>query len=795
MEKFTISPAFREELENTGWLHRPLPIHAERSMETLGLGKKVLGQRVLCGMENADGWRGEGPGTVAHTGRETPAGHTSLRMECPTTGDKWPDDNPEGDYIPYFRQFALFDVGGEDWGEYNRVHFWVYPECDGAHCVNIDLMYWNDGEEKIPDAYNREGRHEVNLENGKWNECFLEIPDLPRDKITTIGFERAVFGRERSMGDTWRYDFGEITLQKVDAPETAHGWLPAPGKISYSMSGYAADGPKTALMRAGEGAPPAFTVKDEAGATAREGIATRQQTALGSFDVLDFSGLRSAGRYTLHCGGASTGPFPVGENVWGESVWKALNFVFCERCGAPVAGMHGSCHGDIIAEHGGVKLAFCGGWHDAGDLSQQTLQTGEVAFTLLEMAAQAKEDDKQLYLRLLEEAEWGVDFLLKCRFGDGYYASSAGIVHWSDGFIGNVDDRPARVQNNSFDSLLYAAIYARAAMTLTDAPLCSRLATLAEEDFAYAESVFEEKGFTEKPIQWEHSLNTSPAQYMAATSFAASMLFRLTGKEKYAQKAAKAIEYTLSCQRTKPIGEAAICGFFYRDDSHRVIQHYNHQSRDAMFMQALRELLDTQPAHADRPKWLEAVRLYGEYVKKTAAFAQPWGMLPSGVYHVAEAKDEESFTRQHLHAGATAEAEYLAQVKNGVKLDDEHYLRLFPVWLSFRGNSAVHLATGKAAAICAEILGDTALRSIALEQLYWVVGKNPFCQSLMYGEGHNYPQQAVFLPGTMAGQLPVGIETRGDEDVPYWPQANNATYKEAWLSIAGKWFSLIAELA
>jgi hypothetical protein len=116
------------------------------------------------------------------------------------------------------------------------------------------------------------------------------------------------------------------------------------------------------------------------------------------------------------------------------------------------------------------------------------------------------------------------------------------------------------------------------------------------------------------------------------------------------------------------------------------------------------------------------------------------------------------------------------------------------VWFSFRGNSAVHLSTGKAAAICGTILQDEDLLNIAREQLYWVAGKNPFCQSLIYGEGHNYPEQAVYLPGTMMGQLPVGIQTRYEEDVPYWPQSNNATYKEAWLTVGGKWLSLAASL-
>ena len=32
-----------------------------------------------------------------------------------------------------------------------------------------------------------------------------------------------------------------------------------------------------------------------------------------------------------------------------------------------------------------------------------------------------------------------------------------------------------------------------------------------------------------------------------------------------------------------------------------------------------------------------------------------------------------------------------------------------------------------------------------------------------------------------------------NDDVPYWPQTNNACYKEVWITSAGKWLSLIAE--
>jgi len=60
----------------------------------------------------------------------------------------------------------------------------------------------------------------------------------------------------------------------------------------------------------------------------------------------------------------------------------------------------------------------------------------------------------------------------------------------------------------------------------------------------------------------------------------------------------------------------------------------------------------------------------------------------------------------------------------------------------------------------------------------------------MYGAGYNYAQQYAYLAGELTGELPVGIQTRGNEDVPYWPMANNATYKEIWTSSVSRWLLL-----
>ena len=399
--------------------------------------------------------------------------------------------------------------------------------------------------------------------------------------------------------------------------------------------------------------------------------------------------------------------------------------------------------------------------------------------------------------RLLEEAEWGIEFILKNRYGDGYRASSMGLLIWQDGILNTKDDiHSVRVQNMAFDNFLYAGYEAYAAMTIDRDPMLQEhLRKIAEEDFSFAIKKFRKDGFDSFKQMYEHSYNTSESQYMATISWSASMLYKLTGKSCYAETAAEAIRYVLDCQRTEPLKDKdKTRGFFYRNPSRKSIVHYIHQSREQVYMQAMTLLCETQQQHPDYQKWINSIQLYGNYLKSLMKYTQPYGMIPSGVYHAEEYKDSASFYALHLFPPSNAQDQYTEQVKRGVKLDKEHYLKRFPVWFSiFNGNTAIHLSTGKSAAICGNFLKDEELLSIGREQLYWTVGKNPFGQSLIYGEGHNYPQMNSFSSGEMTGEMPVGIRTLGNDDIPYWPQTNNACYKEVWVTSAGKWLSLIAE--
>ena len=560
-----------------------------------------------------------------------------------------------------------------------------------------------------------------------------------------------------------------------------------------STSGYTCDGPKTAF--AAEVPDDRFVLEDLRGKTVYRGRTRVEETTLGRFSVADFSDFRKTGDYVLRLGGHVSRPFHIGADLFGNATRKAADFIYSMRCGFPVPRTHGRCHLDLMAVHGGERISFGGGWHDAGDLSQQSLQTGDVTYALLEASERLREKDPALSALLRDEARWGLDFILRTRFGDGYRASSVGLLIWQDGKLDTFDDiHTVRVQNNAFDNYLQAGYEAYAARVLTEDPaMQAYLRRTAEADFTFAEEKYARDGYDRFIYPYEHSYNTSHSQWMATVSWTASQLYRLTGDEKYARKAAEAIRYTLECQETSPVGEG-LSGFFYRDTTRRSIVHYIHQSREQVYMQALAELCATQPSHPDAGRWKTSVRLFGEYLRNLMAYTAPYGMIPSGVYAADEYRDTDNFYALHLFPPSDAAERYTRQLSLSVQVDSTHYVKRFPVWFNiFNGNNAILLSLGKSAALCGRILDDAELMDVAREQLYWMLGKNPFGQSMVWGEGWNYPDMDNFSSGLRTGMMPVGIKTFEDTDEPYWPQVNNACYKEVWVTVAGKFLSLMAE--
>ncbi len=92
--------------------------------------------------------------------------------------------------------------------------------------------------------------------------------------------------------------------------------------------------------------------------------------------------------------------------------------------------------------------------------------------------------------------------------------------------------------------------------------------------------------------------------------------------------------------------------------------------------------------------------------------------------------------------------------------------------------------------------GDVDGEDLAQRQAQWIVGRNPFSSSIMYGEGYDWNPLYSVRSGQMVGAIPVGIETRGAADAPYWPnQICWTTTKKVWTQPVGEWIWLMHDLS
>ncbi len=758
----------------------PIPTDYANSITTRWLAKPVLESRMLDDAEDLAAWRltdtEMARGTLALTRERKVTGSSAVRLTSPTTGNK---------PIPATRYWdatgATRVVNGEDWSDWNRLSFWIYPDLPGFRVVSLLIIFHNEGSERVPDVYGKMGMNYVILRNHQWNHVVWEIANLPRDKVTGVEFSYRVQGNEPGATGTVAFDIDKLELEKV-VPDHYEGWNVAPGQIAYSHSGYQTGSPKSAIA-SGLDAREFVLLNVETGVPRLRKAVSEVSTRIGRFQVMDFSEVREQGTYIISAGGRSTRPFRIGTEVWKSSLWKAINFFYVQRCGFAVPGVHDVCHRDWVAVHGDRKIVINGGWHDAGDLSQGLGNTAESTYAMFSLAErlQATGEDPVLLERLIEEAKWGLDWILKTAFHDGYRPGFNTMDRWTNGILGDVDDMISKAGNSPGGNFSAAAAEAIAARVLSksDPILAGYSLKQAVEDW----------GFAVQGIAGQKQVSTELAGHAI---LAGLELWQATGERQYSAKSLElAAGIVSSQQRTFLPGLThPLTGFFYTGPDRSRILRNSHQGHEEGPVVALVRLCELFPDHPDWMKWYSAVTLYSDYFQKAMAqFTLPYGMLANSVFHDEEYKQQKGGGR-----GATPEA-FREQVLNGVKVGDRHYVRLFPVWFEFRGNHGTVLTQTKAISAAAHLRGNFELAALAQQQLQWVMGRNPFVQSTMWGEGHDYAPQYSAMSGDIVGSLPVGIQTRGNRDVPYWPTENCHNWKEVWVFPVARWIWLMRDLA
>lgn len=739
--------------------------------------KPVWDSRTLCDCQSLDGLESRGTGTLRLSDAKVLHGEHSILMTADTDVK---DQRPRpacGIRIP---------LGGMDLRAFNRLSLRIYPEAEGFH-----NFYFHIGISSLDDEGEPFGATDAPcLIPGEWNHVVWEIPHLPRGCMRELRIDAVLLGRPPEALSPLCVYIGEVCAQRVDL-DYCHGWQ-LEDRIAYCHSGYLANAAKIAAIQDG-GEGPFSLCGADSGETAFEGMIQPVSTALGTYGLLDFSTFSAEGIYFLKWGEKRTPPFPIAKAAYDLPILKSINFLYTLRCGCDVPGVHATCHLSRFTRHpDGRMLPSYGGWHDAGDVSQFEICTAEMAHALVDLAQSLSGKDSQLSERAAREARYGLEWLLRTRFGDGYRTLAAHYYVWTDyvmppGYLDAVQMDEA--ENGPFENWLAAAAEARAASYFAkeDPVFAGWCLRAAREDFAFAESGRAKGRCTKRwgPIP--------PSQLCGAGCVAAVELYRATDDYAYIEKARTLARIVLSCQQSEtPAWDVPLRGFFYQDEAHAKLLTYEHRGHEQSPVQGLAMLCMAAPDDPDAPLWRQGVALYAEYIRKTKALCEPFGLIPGHVY-IHGKLDVGCYTIARDFAGDPEEALH-RQMETGVRLHEGVYLRRMPIALHRRGFHAVLLSKAKGISAAAMALGDGELMQVALNQIEWVLGRNPFASSTMYGEGHNYHPLYVAFSPQLTGSLPVGIQTLGDEDAPYWPVACNAVYKEIWGHTTGKFLWALSDV-
>jgi hypothetical protein len=763
-----------------------MPIEFEHSAEFGWLAKPVLARRSLGTIGDTSRWRFTGTGSLTFPAEPRLGDMRVLRVEMQMYTDSVAPTRSRLSSVNLRR-----DIGGEDWRAFNRISMWIRPEVAGFPMLPLQIVLHNAGTEKVPDAYYREGIHYVTLATQGWQQVVWEIEPLARDSVTTLEIGYWVNKMLAAPGDRVAFEIGRIELQRVE-PDHHTGWSVAPERIAFSHTGYEAAFEKSAVASGlAETEFQLLRVSDNAlGEIVLEKPVRTVTTPHGDLQRLDFSEVRTPGRYILRAGELRTRPFAIGSDVWKPTVWKALNFFYGNRCGFDVPGSHGVDHLDWFAAHGDQRIVMSGGWHDAGDLSQGLINTGEATYSLFALADElrARGDDPALLARVLEEAKWGLDWVLRVRFPGGYRMSFASHNLWTNNVVGDADDRTREAKNNPNANYIAAAAAAIASRVLkdTDPALAARSLAIAEDDWEHAIVGVESAETRHTP-----AFAATPIELAGIGITASLELHRATGRRRYADKAVELARIIMASQQTERVGSRLpLAGFFYTGPDRDTVFHQFHRGNDQAPVVALAQLVEAFPDHVDWIRWYATIARYAEYQKRGAEAMAPWGVLPAYVYRLADTMEVPDSGAIHM---ATRQS-YREQVLAGRPMGEDWYLRAFPVWFARRGNYGVLLSQAKALSAASRLRRDSAGTSIAHEQAQWIVGRNPFVQSTMYGEGYDWAQQYSVSSGDFVGSLPVGMQSRGTSDLPYWSSQNTYVYKEVWVHSTSRWLWMMEDL-
>ena len=685
----------------------------------------------------------------------------------------------------------VINIPKVDLSEYNRVLVNIYGKNDGLHNYYIHFNVSSPIDERS-NAYS--------IKANEWNQVIWEIDDMKRYYCERIKIGPWIIGCPSEASEYSEIYIDSVLLQKVEA-DYVFGF-DLNDRIAFSHAGYFPNSEKIALTGKDFKCDEHFYIfkVDDEKIDKEEIILKERIKEDGNFILMDFSSIKEEGAYYLSYNNKKTGIFYISDLCYDESIWKSMNFLRMLRCGEDVEGVHSACHlHSKTVDDEGRSVPNFGGWHDAGDVSQFEIPTAEMAHAICDLAHFYKHKDRDLYERLKEEAKVGLSWLLRTRFKNGYRALSILYSVWRDNLLDSDDDyiNKNKAENGPFENFLASAACARGYELFidSDASFARWCLKVAKSDFDFGKIGYDEGIYTKR---WGPSVES---QTLGHGLLASSILYNITGENYYLTISREYARKVMNCMEKDGVGKKKIRGFFYEDENHSYVVSYEHRGHENSCLLGLIELANIEKNKEDGiyNDLLIALNLYKEFIIDSIKYTYPYYLLPGNVY-IRGKINLNRFTIPYLISDNSeankkrAMDEIYKQMEGGINLGDDVYLRIFPIAPSRRGFHATLLAKTKAVSALALFLNDEELKKIAIYQLEWVLGRNPFASSTMYGFGYNYHPLYVAFSNQIVGSLPVGIMTQGDNDLPYYPTRDNAVYKEIWGHTTGKFLWILADV-
>lgn len=209
--------------------------------------------------------------------------------------------------------------------------------------------------------------------------------------------------------------------------------------IRVNQLGFAPRDVKTAVVFGSEPLPSEFRIVDAAsGKVVLVRTIAPVPEAWGQFQRhadLDFTSLRTSGRFVVEAGSARSLPFEIGQNVYANVPDQLLEFMRQQRCGYNPF-VDAVCHSfdgrtAFGPEPAGTYLNASGGWHDAGDQLKYLLTSSNATAQMLlayQLAtSRPRRSDVAFADRfnhlgqpgangipdILDEARWGLEWMLR----------------------------------------------------------------------------------------------------------------------------------------------------------------------------------------------------------------------------------------------------------------------------------------------------------------------------------------------------------------------------------------------